>query len=160
MFVLLVVLLIADYGARIHVTDIAFQTIAGVMQDAPAPYVRLDSNDHFLEFNEAFAKLVGFASVLDAKLRLKDKKFEDLISRNDNSLKTYVTIDACRRDGTPTKDYQITLTKVDGGEIAVVIHGAAVPNPINPRNTIPQTFGVIIPVKSDRGPVAQMPRAV
>ena len=158
-FVLFVVLLIADYGARIHEQDRAFQTVAGVMQDAPAPYVRLDSDDRFLELNDAFAKLIGYASLFDARLRLKDTKFVDLLVDDDNGASgaTYGKIDECRRNGTPTNNYQISLKRIDGGKVTVTVHGAAVPNPINPRHSIPQTFGIIIPVKSDRTPVSEMP---
>ena len=153
--VLLVTLLvIADYGLRLNEQELAFKNVATVMENAPVAYCHVGADNKFVDYNEAFAKLLGFASKEPSLPVLKGQRFVDLLA-DDGSKNLYEQIQESRQRGVPTKPYPVRLKRLgsqDEKKIAVVVHGADVPGPRNPRNERPQTFGIVL---EDRGSGAE-----
>jgi hypothetical protein len=143
-FALFVILLIADYGARIHEQERAFSTVDRVLSDVDTPYIRLNGDDKFIFFNAAFAKLAGYQSTVEAA-ELSEFKFRYLLAEQSEAI--YNDIDTARRNGVPIDSYVVTLRRHDKKEVSVRVHAAAVPRPIDPHGAMPETFGILLPIK-------------
>ena len=133
-FALFVLLLMTDYGARIKEQDRAFDTVDHVLSDVDVPYIRLNSDDQFIDFNAAFSKLIGYSSKVEAK-DLSGSKFKYHLA-DDRSRAIYDDIEAARRNGDFTNPYGVDLRRRDNTVISVKVHGAAGPRPANPHGIL------------------------
>lgn len=108
----LLFLLVADYGARMIEQEKAFDAVAEVMYGVPFAYCRTDiMSSRIIDFNEEFARLLGYRSVAEAREDLRFKSFADLIATEEDHDR-YSHIIQERKKGYPIGDYTLVLQKV------------------------------------------------
>ena len=127
----------------------AFDAVAQVMFAVPVPYCRGDiSSGLLIDFNEAFARLLGYNSLVEAKKELSNKTFMDLIATDEGRQK-YSAIREARKRDNPVGDYSLSLRKVSDDVVWVRVYGAVVPTPEGPGGQFQQTFGILVPEALD-----------
>jgi PAS domain-containing protein len=108
----LLFLLVVDYGARMNEQEKAFDAVAEVMYGVPLAYCRTDiMSSRIIDFNEEFARLLGYRSLAEAREDLRFKSFADLIATEEDHDR-YSHIIQERKKGYPIGDYSLVLQKV------------------------------------------------
>jgi PAS domain S-box-containing protein len=158
LFLFLVGAVIADFGLQLRGQDRAFTTLGKVMGQAPVAYCRLDDQDHFLDMNEAFVKMLGYQS--EEQLKKESKKFADLLA-DDESRRKYEQIQKMRMgeesEFAKPESYRLLLWKAGHLEKkSVFVYGGSVPAPKSGRQKMPQTFGILMEIYGADPPPAPM----
>jgi PAS domain-containing protein len=105
-------LLVVDYGGRMIEQEKAFDAVAEVMYGVPLAYCRTDIlSSRIIDFNEEFARLLGYRSLVEAREDLRFKSFADLIATEEDHDR-YSHIIQERKKGYPIGDYSLVLQKV------------------------------------------------
>jgi hypothetical protein len=145
LFLVFVVLLVADYLLKLNEQDKAFQSIADAMLKAPVAYCRLNEQDKFVNMNKQFAvDMLGYKSILQATNALRDVTFEQLLA-DDESVAEYKKVQKDRRGGQSREEYKVKIFNKDRTNVITVeVYGGAVPMPKAKRKDLPQTFGILI----------------
>ena len=145
--VIMLVVILADYGLKFREQERAFEAVDTVMRDVPTPYARLDTDGKFLKVNDALAKQLGFTSAQAAMPVLRNQAYQDFII--DDDVKVYTDIRAERKNGKPYRSYTIRMWA--GGEpgkppiTRFEVHGWDIPTPRISKNKLGQSFGILLP---------------
>jgi len=145
--VVVLILILADYGLKFKEQERAFEAVDTVMRDVPAAYARLNTDGKFLKVNDALAKQLGFESAQTAMPILRNQAYQDFIIEDDR--KVYLDIREERKNGKPYRSYTVSLwTGGAPGKPPAArfeVHGWDVPTPRISKDKPGQSFGILLP---------------
>ena len=116
----------------------AFNRLHTMMEDAPIGFVRLDSEDRIITFNQRFKEMLSYEEKdIDY---LFNKKFRDLCADEESKF-SYDEVQKRRAERKPVKPYSITMFDYNRHKILVDIYSAAMVADM-PKE-FPSTFGLV-----------------
>lgn len=135
--------LVVDYGKRLQEQEKAFESFGQVMAKAPVAYCRVNEHNEFIDMNKAFATLLGYESLEEAREDLTERQtFESLLA-DDRSRRKYEEIREMRRDRKRTDPYHVRF-RGKNRIVDVRVYGASVSMPKSHPKADPQTFGIVL----------------
>jgi PAS domain-containing protein len=122
-----------------EIADLA-KSIDRVMADSENAYLRLDSENKFVNVNKKFITLLGYGN--DSKLVGEGKTFRSILAPE--SQEYYDAVLKKSESGLPTGVYPLTLLNEKEEKVEVRVHGERIVFPAFRRKKYPHRFGIIL----------------